>query len=421
MRTLVYFVHADPSVRSKYEAALAPLGDVDIVFVNAGAYSGAYQTLGEKLRKDGRVLPQLRLAFPPPREGYGALVVVTFSAGYALARALLRSTADRDAIDALVMLDSLHAGFDGDHTAADAQIEPFADFARLARDGRKVFYLGHTDVHTPQTGAGAFASTTQAAAKLVRLAGDPTGAFVVRAFDTTTDEMQEHRDALNVWGPAFVAEALSSLRDARQQLDTVSDTDPAELLPGPSPAPSPWTIATGASWGEAVLARAKWWLNRAPREDEGHNRSSDDIDRWLRAVGVALGSPYCAAFASTCIREAADALGRAAPVAGSAGAKALGAQFQRLGLTTPRGPALRDSLRPGDLLIWDRSQPGPGERGPQGHVQIVIDVVGERSVGVIEANADRIVEPVTGQLYAVCQSEKRLDDSDLLYACHWPD
>lgn len=383
MTTLVYFIHADPSVRAKYEAALGPLGDFDLVFVNAGAYSGAYQTLGEKLRKNGRVLPQLRLMFPPPRDGYGSLVVVTFSAGYALARALLRSTADRDAIDALVMLDSLHAGFDPDHTAADAQVEPFADFARLARDGRKVFYLGHTDVHTPQTGSGAFASTTQAAAELVRLAGEPVGNFVVRAYDTErTDEMQEHRNALNVWGPPFVAEAVNVLRDVRQTLDTVSDTDPAPAAAGD-------LEAALLRHAQATVGIHETGANRGPW-----------IDDAIRAVGLEPPQYWCAAAWTRWLREACAELGVPMPVPGGAGALAIGVQLVRAGLAVTaeqlrRGEGL-DVLVPGATCVWRRPAGGPNA----GHINVL-----ERWDG-----DDRLPTVGGNQNDSVCRTLDRLSD-----------
>ena len=49
-RVLVYFIHADPVVRGLYDAALANVGaPVDIVFVNAGGLSSAYDKLAAKL------------------------------------------------------------------------------------------------------------------------------------------------------------------------------------------------------------------------------------------------------------------------------------------------------------------------------------------------------------------------------------
>jgi hypothetical protein len=61
------------------------------------------------------------------------LVLVTFSAGYGLARELLR---DADpGIAALVLLDSLHAATEADGTPLDSQMAPFVAFAQRAQRG----------------------------------------------------------------------------------------------------------------------------------------------------------------------------------------------------------------------------------------------------------------------------------------------
>lgn len=395
MTRLLILVHADPSVVPLYRAALP--ADVDVVAfvapplagVAGGGMSSRYAALGQQLRaQHGSILAGLGKRYPPPRPmaSYDAVYMATWSAGYALPR--LFSVHDRDALAGLVLLDSGHAA----RQTLMQQAQWAAEWAMLARDSRKLFAIGHSDVRT----YGDVVSTTDFAREVVRQAGEPGGMFVVRAFDVAREDNPEHVAALRGWGPAFVAEALA--------------------LVEPQPPTDP---SSPPAWGDAVLDAAKVWLDRAPREDRGRNRG-DAIDSWLRAVGVALGNPYCAAFVSQCIRDAAVRVGRTALVAGSAGAKALGYQFPPA-LRTPRGPALAASLRPGDLLVSDRSKPGPGEDGPAGHIRIVIERVGDHSAGVIEGNADRLVEPTTGQIYAVVQSEVRLDDPDILFACHWPE
>src|SRR5215813_7645104 len=99
-RHLVYFAHAEPATaRHLYDAAFAPLGEVDLVFIDAHGLSSAYERLGEGLRgADGRVLPGLRARYPAPHpaDAYGSLSLLTYSAGYGFARALLSSPEDRD-------------------------------------------------------------------------------------------------------------------------------------------------------------------------------------------------------------------------------------------------------------------------------------------------------------------------------------
>lgn len=212
---IIYFVKGDPSVLPAYRRALAAVGDFDIVLVRAtpDGLSSAYGKLADQLcdPATGTICPGLFSRFGCPRAPYETTTLATFSAGYKLAERLLAVPADADAIDAYVAIDSIHADFDADGTASDVQITPFVDFARRARAGEKVFWIGHSDVPTAQTGSGAYASTTQVAAEIVRLAGGEEGHFHRRAFNVETNPMKEHLAAIRKWGPGFLAEAMKEL------------------------------------------------------------------------------------------------------------------------------------------------------------------------------------------------------------------
>ncbi len=405
MRHLVLFAHADPQVAPKYRTALAPVGDVDLVFVNAtgGGFSSAYSSLGQQLRApDGRILPRLKAKYIPTSlagRKYDTTTLVTFSAGYALAREILKSTADRDAIDALVMLDSLHAGFDGDGTAGDVQLSGFLDFALLAKDGRKVFHIGHSDVKTPQPGQkGAFASTTQTAAELVRLAGGTGGKFEVQAFDVEKRDHDEHVAALQGWGAGFVADAMRVL------LDEGPATDPAP--PPPRPTPTDFASAVLDAASTDLTASLKEW---------GHNAGPEVERLYLTPLGLPPGSNYCAAAVTSWAGAAEATTGRVTAIAGGPGAQAIMGQAKAAGLWTPKGAALKASLRPGHFLVWDRSNPAGS--GWQGHIGVVVDV-GDGVAWTIEGNADRVVAP-DGRIFAVCMVERRLDDARLFGAGRW--
>ncbi len=206
-RHLVYFAHGEPARIPAYAAALVAARSVDIVLVRLEGRSSAYARLGEDLRDtDGRILPALRRRFPAPEPdaAYSTLTLITYSAGYALARAILACPGDREALDALVAIDSIHADL-VDGAADAAQLAGFVAFAERARDGAKTFWLGHSDVRTD-----GYASTTQVAARLLELTGGACCGFVVRAFNVRAGDPSEHRAALTEWGPGFVAEALFS-------------------------------------------------------------------------------------------------------------------------------------------------------------------------------------------------------------------
>lgn len=215
MAHIVYFVKGDPSIVASYKKALAAVGDFDFVVVAArpDGLSSAYGKLAEQIcdPSSGRHCPGLFSRFGCPRAPYETTTLATFSAGYKLAERVLAVQADADAIDAYVAIDSIHADFEDDRTASDVQITPFVDFAKRARAGEKVFWLGHSDVVTPQVGKGSYASTTQVANEIIRLAGGEGGHFRRKAFNVEQSPVKEHVAAIQKWGPGFLAEAMKEL------------------------------------------------------------------------------------------------------------------------------------------------------------------------------------------------------------------
>lgn len=96
---------------------------------------------------------------------WGKLRISFFSAGYGAVRELLKDDDYFKRIDALLSADSIYAGFTGD--AAKRQVDPanmkdFRRFAEAAADGKKVFILTHSSLHTPS-----YASTVETAGDLI--------------------------------------------------------------------------------------------------------------------------------------------------------------------------------------------------------------------------------------------------------------
>jgi len=97
------------------------------------------------------------------------VTVSSFSAGFGGVRELLKHDDLYERIDALVMADSIHAGFVGDPTLR--QVDPVAmqGFLRFARDaaaGKKIMVISHSEIH-PDT----YASTTETADYLLSQLG----------------------------------------------------------------------------------------------------------------------------------------------------------------------------------------------------------------------------------------------------------
>jgi len=187
------------------------------------------------------------------------------------------------------------------------------------------------------------------------------------------------------------------------------DTDRSPRPPITVLPPSP------SVFGDAVLRAMARFLNAGWREHGGMNRGKEIEAVFLKPLGLAAGQPYCAATLAAAIRSAEAETGLRSPVRGSAGALATMAQFKAAGLWTPIRDVTPAHLVPGAALISSRGEP----TAAQGHVAVILEPVGEHSVGCIEGNADRVIEPISGEIYAVCQTERRLDDPRLLGVGRW--
>lgn len=390
---LVLLAHADPSVRSKYEAACARLGArVHVVpFVGPGkGMSSRYDTLGTMLRSagGGRVLPGLvqRVA---PGISYDHLVLAWFSGGYAMGRAM--APADRDELAGMIAIDGLHTGFDADHSASDAGLEWITDYARRARDGRCVCWVGHTDVQTPQDGPGAYASTTQTAAELERLVGPSERGWRVQSFDLRgpTQQAREHGDALHVWGPEWLAGAV------------------AEVLEQRGGAAAPDTPRTGDALGPIALELAIAELANGIREEPPGSNTGRRIREYLTGCerdGKPLSLPsgdWCAAAASWCGWEASRRTTHTPPYRRRVAVRELVADAIAAGAWRPVASGYAPQV--GDLAILRRVAGESPERGGRGHV------------GRVEAVGDGIYVTVDGNSgVAWGRASRRLDDPALV-------
>ncbi|HEV3167798.1 MAG TPA: hypothetical protein VGZ22_27590 [Isosphaeraceae bacterium] len=154
-----------------------------------------------------------------PREG--TLVVSSFSAGFGGVREILKVPQHFDRIDAIVMADSLYAGYAGDPTQHEVDPRLMAGFARFAAEaaeGRKTFLLTHS-AQVPE----GYASTTETADFLIRsLGGMPEltkvdwgdgwtqvrrfskGRFLVLGFHGTegSDHLRHLRAIAQIWKAA---------------------------------------------------------------------------------------------------------------------------------------------------------------------------------------------------------------------------
>lgn len=341
-----FFCPGTPSIetRLKYESAM-PLVDGAIRWVAPPGRSAVFTREAKRLsiKGNGSVMRGLEKEFPI--YNVDKRVAVAFSAGYAACREIVSTIIDRAMLDGLCLLDALHTGFDPDNTAKDSQLVGFSEYAKAASEKACFFYSGHTDVKTPQPPVpGAFASTTQAHVELIKLAGGLGGNFQVRTYDAfdSQHDKQEHAAALTSWGPGLLMEMLCKIAE----IDPVASRDSVittVLIDKPS------------SFAEAIVAAAVDDLERGTSEDIGPN-DGYRIREYAARFNLKPPLNWCALAVSTWIYEAAMAMGVQAPVKGSPGAQALGAQFKAKGLWVNHHEAREnpEKISSGDIAVWRR-------------------------------------------------------------------
>jgi hypothetical protein len=163
---LTLHLHGFGAAEQGFAAAKLPGA---IVSVSLPGLSGVYVNKFRDAEVFARILRETaaQLAGPgqtnPP--ALRRVTVSSFSAGFGGVRELLKDPAVFARIDALVMADSIYAGFADDpaeRRVDPANMEGFLRFAREAREGRKRMVISHTQLHTPN-----YASTVETADYLI--------------------------------------------------------------------------------------------------------------------------------------------------------------------------------------------------------------------------------------------------------------
>ena len=182
-RLLIHFHGAEPVRRQ-----LAPEGlDLVIAAVDAGIGSRAY----DQALADPGVFGQLVAAVEAevaavnrlPSARARTVVISSWSAGYGAVGQILGRSGHH--VDAVVLMDSLYAGYIDDRRTLDrARIAPFLGAARSAMDGGAAFFLTHTEIATPGYGSTAevasFLLTELGATSSPVAEGDGVGPYSMR-------------------------------------------------------------------------------------------------------------------------------------------------------------------------------------------------------------------------------------------------
>jgi hypothetical protein len=141
-----------------------------VITAYLGAGSSRYAQPFNDPESFAKLLAAAATARSPERPmDFDPIVLSGFSAGYGAIRQILRTPANWDHVDAVVLVDGLHAGYEsgdkpGPIKAVDLNV--FIEFARLAVEGKKQMVVTHSTIFP-----GTFASTTETADYLLEQLG----------------------------------------------------------------------------------------------------------------------------------------------------------------------------------------------------------------------------------------------------------
>lgn len=132
--------------------------------VGSGAYEDAYQARGSYDALLAGVRATVRNLCPGAAAESGRVALSGWSAGYGAIRRIIDRAEDARRVDAVLLADGLHAGFEGSKYARKVDptaMAPFTLFADEAVAGKKLFAITHSSIQTP------YASTTETASFLL--------------------------------------------------------------------------------------------------------------------------------------------------------------------------------------------------------------------------------------------------------------
>lgn len=141
--------------------AIINLGVMSGVYRDAYSGAGLYEDLLDEI--DG-ALVQRGVIHPHRRR----VALSAWSAGYAAIGSILRNRQDEDWLDAIIVLDGIHAGWrqEAPGHMNPRPLEAFVEVARAATEGKLLFTITHSEIEPPN-----FAGSRDTAAYLLKSVG----------------------------------------------------------------------------------------------------------------------------------------------------------------------------------------------------------------------------------------------------------
>jgi hypothetical protein len=142
-------IHAHGTSDLVAQSAAVPKLDGVVVAFNLGVGSGVYDTFFGFKPRFGIIVEQAEVVMAK-RGLHGARVrriaLSGFSAGFAGVERMLEQPGAIERVDAVLLYDALHAGYDEHHRIDFRRIEAVAKLAGLAIQGDKLFFATHSEI-----------------------------------------------------------------------------------------------------------------------------------------------------------------------------------------------------------------------------------------------------------------------------------
>lgn len=186
---LIIHFHGHEPVRKEF---VKTSHGVVLVGIDLGIGSGAYQSGFASPQAFTRLVASVEAEMAKrsgnPKAHVRKLGLSAWSAGYGAIDQILRQTGGKN-VDAIILLDSLHAGYENEQqkTLKTVQLDPFVAFAKRAATGKAFMFMSHSSIIPP-----GYASTTEVASYVVQKVGgkpqkakreDVLGLDMIRKYD----------------------------------------------------------------------------------------------------------------------------------------------------------------------------------------------------------------------------------------------
>lgn len=384
----VFLIHAHPSAIKAYADALGvPVERIHVIQSRTSQFSAGYDT-GSGIAKDYPKLSDYTRSRLPKMPYTDPVVLIGFSAGCWLVRNWLRDMDTRIRCIAAVLVDGLHAGGSDKKVSLSAAHEGVLDFARMALEHPDLHRLVITHSQIVPPGYASTRATADAVLQALQLQPRPstltsyqTGGLFIEA--EQGGAASDHSRQLLEVGPRACKWHVATM-GAWQEVARGGQPPATPAADADAPILDENTLPAGPRLGGTLGERAVEWCLREASQYPCPSAARKALylagcERGGKRLGLKAGN-HCAAAQSAAAFMVARAGEETVPHAWRAGAKELMADARTQGAWLPVAAVKSGAERPspGDLAIYDRSDPKRPETAWWGHVDRVVAVEADR-------------------------------------------